>query len=447
MAADANIFQQYMQPVKSVMDYRNEMDKQEQNSLTLAAARRQNTTAAEAAQQQADDRNALQRIASSWSADTSPDQRIASLRNSGRPALMTQADALETQWLGRQKTTADVSKTNNDVLKERMAMSRQGLEGIQTPEQFMQWHESNHKDSVIGPYLAERGITADQSRARIAQALQTPGGFEQLLRESKIGMEKSMENQFNTQNYGGGQRVIASPKYGNGPANVVPGSEVANTATPEALLTDQRTRSEGAANRGVTVRGQNMTDARAKEAHGAAKVPAGYRAKPDGSLEAIPGGPADKGSMASEGERKAATLLQRLEFSSKQLDEARKDKPSATKPSVFTNGLEAIGMDSAANSLQSSERQRIEGAQLDMLDAALTLGTGAAYTREQLKGYAKSYFPQVGDGDKAIKDKDARLKNVIEAAKIAAGRAGKSVNTGGATGDFGGKVVDFGSLK
>jgi hypothetical protein len=65
----------------------------------------------------------------------------------------------------------------------------------------------------------------------------------------------------------------------------------------------------------------------------------------------------------------------------------------------------------------------VESAQLDILDAALTLGPGAAYTREQLEGYRRSYFPQIGDSPAAIRDKAARLQNVIEAAKIAAGRA------------------------
>jgi hypothetical protein len=60
---------------------------------------------------------------------------------------------------------------------------------------------------------------------------------------------------------------------------------------------------------------------------------------------------------------------------------------------------------------------------MDMLDAALTLGTGAAYTKEQLEGYRKSYFPQIGDTKDNVRDKKDRLANVIKAAKIAAGRA------------------------
>lgn len=43
----------------------------------------------------------------------------------------------------------------------------------------------------------------------------------------------------------------------------IEGPDTPKTLTPEAVLTDQRTRSEGALNRGVTIRGQNLTDARA----------------------------------------------------------------------------------------------------------------------------------------------------------------------------------------
>lgn len=160
------------------------------------------------------------------------------------------------------------------------------------------------------------------------------------------------------------------------------------------------------------------------------RPPSGYRWTADGSLEAIPGGPAGKSAVATEGERKAATLLTRLQASQNQLSAAVKDDPSAVKPGLIANGLRTIGAEAAANSMAvSPARQRVEAAQLDILDAALTLGTGAAYTREQLEGYRKSYFPQIGDEPPAIKDKEQRLKTVIEAAKIAAGRAAGSVPT------------------
>lgn len=128
----------------------------------------------------------------------------------------------------------------------------------------------------------------------------------------------------------------------------------------------------------------------------------------------------------TEHERKAATLLQRLQFSQQQLNNVLKANPDAAKPEYFPTLLEGIS-ETGANLIRSEPRQQIETAQMDLLDAALTLGTGAAYTKEQLKGYSSSYFPKIGDSPNTIKDKEARLTNIVEAAKIAAGRGAKLV--------------------
>lgn len=128
----------------------------------------------------------------------------------------------------------------------------------------------------------------------------------------------------------------------------------------------------------------------------------------------------------TEGERKAATLLQRLQFSQQQLKDVLQKNPDATKPEYLPTFVEGFS-ETGANLIRSAPRQQIETAQMDLLDAALTLGTGASYTKEQLKGYRESYFPQIGDSPNTIKDKEARLSNIVEAAKIAAGRAAKLV--------------------
>lgn len=133
------------------------------------------------------------------------------------------------------------------------------------------------------------------------------------------------------------------------------------------------------------------------------------------------------GGAATEGERKAATLLQRMQSSEAQLEAATAQDKGAEKPGLIASGLSKMGLDAAANVVTPENRQKVEAAQLDILDAALTLGTGAAYTKEQLEGYRKSYFPQIGDKPQTIKDKQDRLNNILEAAKIAAGRAGGQV--------------------
>ena len=143
-------------------------------------------------------------------------------------------------------------------------------------------------------------------------------------------------------------------------------------------------------------------------------------------VEGVAPPPTDRDAKPpTEGERKAATLLQRLNFSLGQLQQAVQESPGSASPNVAASIGGAIPFvgEYARNTLNPAERQRVEAAQLDILDAALTLGTGAAYTREQLEGYRKSYFPQLGDAESTVADKAARLNNVIEAARIAAGRA------------------------
>jgi hypothetical protein len=149
--------------------------------------------------------------------------------------------------------------------------------------------------------------------------------------------------------------------------------------------------------------------------------------KPNSPILDVTGKPTNAykpaGAKPTEGERKANTLLTRMEGSLAQLNKAVSENPDAAKPELLPSAIKAITLGKAdypVNAATSSERQRVEAAQLDILDAALTLGTGAAYTREQLESYRKSYFPQLGDSDAQVADKTSRRENLISAARIAA---------------------------
>jgi len=136
----------------------------------------------------------------------------------------------------------------------------------------------------------------------------------------------------------------------------------------------------------------------------------------------------------TEGERKAAVLGTRLESSLQALAQLEQQDPGSSRPGLMERGFESMGMESAANASRSSSRQQADTAQLDALDAALTLGTGAAYTREQLEGYRKAYFPQIGDSDQTVAAKQKRFETIVKAARIAAGRAEPSIDTAVAPG-------------
>ena len=139
--------------------------------------------------------------------------------------------------------------------------------------------------------------------------------------------------------------------------------------------------------------------------------------------------PEKGGEKLTEGERTAGFLSTRLSNSLKQLQTVTGQEPSAAAPNI---GAEATKFftrsDYFKNLVNPESRQQVEAAQYDILDSALTLGTGAAYTREQLESYRRSYFPQLGDKPKNIEDKAKRLQGVLDAAYTKAGRASTQEN-------------------
>lgn len=93
----------------------------------------------------------------------------------------------------QQKAATERQAAEVKLIDDKLKQSRNFLEGVQTPDQYLAWHEANHRDPVLGPMLASRGITAEQSRARILSELAKPGGLQNLINESKLGVEKFAE--------------------------------------------------------------------------------------------------------------------------------------------------------------------------------------------------------------------------------------------------------------
>jgi hypothetical protein len=127
-------------------------------------------------------------------------------------------------------------------------------------------------------------------------------------------------------------------------------------------------------------------------------------------------------NLPSDRERQIGVLASRLESAQNQIRAALSVDPEVESPELFPTLFSNVGLDTLSRALTSEQRQIVESAQRDMLDAALTLGTGAAYTREQLEGYRNSYFPQLGDSNEVIAAKRMRLEQLILTANEAAGR-------------------------
>lgn len=389
--ASANLFQQYLQPVRSVQDYAADMDKAEANQLALQGQRRQNEIAALTADQtrqtmasSAEDRNALQRLAATWGADTSIDQRVASLRNSGRPALMQQADAMEKQGLEKQKTGAEVSAKNADAIASAIKNSRTWLDGISTPEQYIAWHEANHRDPALGPYLESRGITADQARARITKSLSQPGGFAKMLNESKLGAEKAYDNLLKE-----AQQAEA----------VRHNKVVESTASGQLALSRDR----------LSFDKQQQN------------------------------GPGN----ATEGERNAAGYLMRMTEASKLLDEFE-GRGAATYKTQAAGAVPLVG-GAIRRAVMTPEQQQYLQAQEDWVRAKLRKESGASIATDEMDREIETYFPMPGEGKEVIAQKRKARATANAAMRQSSGRATTpeaANSTGGSNG-----VIDFGSLK
>ena len=136
-------------------------------------------------------------------------------------------------------------------------------------------------------------------------------------------------------------------------------------------------------------------------------------------------------NMPSESERTAGFLTNRVVNSLNQLQRVVGANPTAASPNFGAEAVKFLtGSDYLKNLANPDTRQQVEAAQLEILDAALTLGTGAAYTKEQLENYRKSYFPELGNKPATIKDKQERLQSLLNSAMIKAGRAAPTMPSG-----------------
>lgn len=190
---------------------------------------------------------------------------------------------------------AKLPQIQQETLTKAVAAHRDQLAGVNDPQSAAQWVAAGYQDPTLAPLLSRAGPLEQV----ISQIPTDPQAFQQWKQQHALGATEYIKQnapKITTQNLGGTERILATPGLGGAPTVL---NETRRTNTPDALLTDERTRAEGAANRGVTMRGQSMTDARARDLatiqRDQGRVPPGYRMTPEGNLAPIPGGPAELG--------------------------------------------------------------------------------------------------------------------------------------------------------
>lgn len=245
------------------------------------------------------------------------------------------------------ETTAQAEQRRTQTAREQAELERQARIRSELPGLF-------RAPGMTGGEAVPQtmgGVPMFSKPAGVAPMRTTPGGFD-VQRAIALGLDpKTIQEYAGLQNVGrpkatrqmevddgrGGKRIALVDDFGQevagfagytAPVQVDNGRQV-SFVKPAPGVNIPKVPTFGDE---ITMRGQNMTDARARERlafdqHNtqAGKAPQGYRFKQDGTLEAIPGGPADikAGELGAKADARSKSAVAQADSVLKEIGDAK----------------------------------------------------------------------------------------------------------------------------
>lgn len=404
---------------KSVTDYQDEDARRQSNRLALLIQQGQYADQTQAR----DQRNRLYQALQGLGASATDEQRLGVLKANG---AFDQADAVQKGILERQKTAAQIEKDNAAAEKDRIANAHskidrqlQMIAGVQNPDQYVQWLNGAVKEGVLNMQEASQSLNAVKAN---------PAAFQsevQRFSDMGLGIKGKLEQVWKQKGYD---------------LDVERATE---------------TRRHNQTSEGLTARGQNMADARAREATTAITTKPFEVTGPDGSpmlvrqdrqgnITPVQGyGPkAGASKPLTEGQAKALGFGSRMREADRLLGDL--EAKGVTTPSLIKQGAEAVpliggALGMAANAtLASDDQQSVEQAQRDFVNAILRRESGAAISESEFQNARRQYFAQPGDSDQVRAQKARNRKLAMDGvlAEVPEGKRNSLSSTGGASGSF-----------
>lgn len=186
---------------------------------------------------------------------------------------------------------------------------------------------------------------------------------------------------------------------------------------------------------GVQIRGQDLTAETTRRGqdkpvfsadYGGFVVPPSANA-PQGSFVPVTGptgAPLESSKPLTEGQAKGVGFALRAREADQVLNTI--GESGKVQPGVFKRVLESTpfigeGLGTMANISQSAKEQQVEQAQRNFVNAVLRQESGAVINEDEFNNAKKQYFPQPGDSDAVIKQKEQARKTTIKALETQAG--------------------------
>ena len=357
----------------------------------------------------------LRNIANSWDANTTDEQRRDSLRNNG---YFTEADQLDTALQNRAKTKAEAQKNQAEAQAKQIETAGKQLDMAGQAFGYVRSNPTRENAYAALDYLATNGVYSPEQVAQLkgmvdANPANIQGLADQAFRASLAA--KDQLPKIDTRNLGGTTETFSVEPV-TGAVKVL--NTAKNTVSPDAALQAN-----------TTQRGQDMTDARAREQIAAGKVPSGYRQGPDGTLVAIPGGPADSNNKPlTEDQAKSTGWLVQAENAWKNMQAVALDKAGKFTSAVRPGRVETIASsipfglgEPAANTARSTDRQKFLQGASSLSEALLRAATGAGVNKDEAVQKVREITPVWGDDDATIKQKLDSIPLYIESLKVRSG--------------------------
>lgn len=317
-----------------------------------------------------------------------PAELLKNVRGAG---LYKQADALEKSDLERRKLSTETAKATAETQR---AQAETQLKHLDYKKQMMTGLLADPSDdaiaSVLGSFVQQGMSRPEDAQAEFAKIQKMPLGmrreylqFVLAKQDQAIGM---LTPKLEALDMGGTRQVVdMNPRTNPGAL----GATYQKTQTPDSV-----------ASVGATIRGQNMTDARAREATEQGKVPPGYQRLPDGSLQPMKGGPADPGAKQAAAAGKILPLL----------DEAEKLLGNATGSYL------GAGYDAVAQGFGVATKGAQATAQLKALEGALMMAQPRMEGPQSDKDVAlyRQMAGQIGDSTVPVESRRAAINTIRE---------------------------------
>ncbi len=170
------------------------------------------------------------------------------------------------------------------------------------------------------------------------------------------------------------------------------------------------------------------------------KPPSGYNWAPNGSLVAIPGGPADRGAQPlTEVQGKAVTFGARMKDADRQLSAL--DRKGVSNTGIVKNTVGSVvnlvpfGVGEKLNAMTdagfntapgilggpNADQQTLDQAQRNFVNAVLRRESGAAINESEFQNAKRQYFRQPGDTQEVIAQKQRNRNIAIQGIRREAG--------------------------